>query len=246
MRQRHLIENAVGPAPAYWQSFPQPTGAEGRKYVWTHHGDTGPIAQLVTLNPRQAPQTTLLGLNRLCRAFSIPRGAGAGELVGVWCPEPAAARGEQPYLRLLCFDPDKLLPFALEAVAGWFVQSSERIYSATAPLAELELSSELAPGKHALELPEEFRGLEELILVAPYSAAANEGAVCALMVLRPGDSTVEVLPQRWFRAPEFDTSTQWIARVARDPLSHRLVGDGVRLSPFELNEDGTGLARWIE
>ena len=246
MRQRHLIEKAVGPSPAYWQTFPGPTGADGRKYIWTHHGDAGPIAHLVTLNPRESPQTTLLALNRLCRAFAIPRSVGAGELAGIWCPEAAAARGEQPYLRMMAFDPGSMTAFTLDNVAGWFTQSNDRVYAATSPLAEFEISSGLAPGRHALDVPQEFRTLQEVILIAPYSAVAGDGAVCAIMLLRPRDGSVEVLPQTWFKAPEFDTTLQWIARATRDPVSRRLIGDGVRIGRFELTQDGTRLERWLE
>ena len=41
-----------------------------------------------------------------------------------------------------------LKPFPLGEVAGWFKQSNERVYAATAPLAEFEVSCALPPGTH--------------------------------------------------------------------------------------------------
>lgn len=242
MRQRQLIEKAVGPAPLYWQTFPELTGASGKKYIWKHHGDSGPLANMVALSPRQAPEHTLLALNRFCRAFAVPQER--GELAGIWCPEPAAARGESPYLRVMCFDPDQLQRFTLEQVAGWFMQSNDRIYSATAPLAEFEISSALEAGKHPVEIPQAFAKLQELILVSPYPA--SHGATTAVMIVRPQERSAEVLPQPWFQPEEKDRGFQWIGRVTRDPVTGRLIGDGVRVRCFELTEDGTQLARWIE
>ena len=52
----------------------------------------------------------------------------------------------------MCFDPDHLKAFDLAEVAGWFKHSSERIYSATAPIADFEVPLSLAPGMNKIEL----------------------------------------------------------------------------------------------
>ncbi len=157
----------------------------------------------------------------------------------IWCPEPG-------YLRLLCFDPDQLASFPLHDVAGWFKRSQDRIYSATAPVAEMEISSRLAAGKHPVEVPSELRGIDELLLVGSCSAASKDDAACAILVLHPAAGEVTVLPQTWFTANEFDVGYQWITRVTRDPATGKIIGGGIRIRDFELTEDGTGLERWIE
>jgi len=159
--------------------------------------------------------------------------------LGIWCPEPG-------YLRLLCFDPDQLAAYPLRDVAGWFKRSQDRVYSATAPLAEMEISSRLTAGKHTVEVPSESRGLDELLLVGPYPAAGNDDAACAILVLHPTAGEVTVLPQTWFTANKFDVGYQWITRVTRDAASGRIIGGGIRIRDFDLTEDGMGLERWIE
>jgi len=144
----------------------------------------------------------------------------------------------------MCFDPGQLTAFPLRDVAGWFKQSPDRIYSATAPLAEVEISSRLTAGPHAVEVPEEFRGLDELLLVGSYPEASN--AACAIFVLHPPAGEVTVLPQTWFTAGKYDIGYQWITRVTRDPATGRILGGGIRIGNFELAEDGMGLERWIE
>jgi len=157
----------------------------------------------------------------------------------MWCPEPG-------YLRLLCFDPDQLAVFPLRDVAGWFKRSQDRIYSATAPLAEMEISSRLIAGTHAVEVPLVFRGIDELLLIGAYPAASNDDAACAILVLHPRAGEVTVLPQTWYTASKCDVGYQWITRVTRDAASGRIIGGGIRIGNFELTEDGMSVERWIE
>jgi hypothetical protein len=68
----------------------------------------------------------------------------------------------------------------------------------------------------------------------------------ALFVFYPHAGLVEVLPQKWFTAAQYDLGYQWITRAARDPESHRIVGDGIRIGSFLLEEDGCRLERWLQ
>jgi hypothetical protein len=217
------------------------SGATGRRFIWTHHGEEGPIGYLVTLNPRQEPNRTVLALNTYCRPFPV----GSSRL-GIWCPESPAVQLGNPYIRVLCFDPEQLEPFHLEDVAGWFKQSNERIYSATAPLAEFEISSALAGGTHPIAVPAEFHEVEEVLMISSYPTSAKNDPACAIFIVYPHSGLVEVLPQKWYTANQFGIGYQWITRVARDPVTQRLIGGGIRMKNFELTEDGRDLARWIE
>jgi len=131
-------------------------------------------------------------------------------------------------------------------VAGWFKRSQDRIYSATAPLAEMEISSRLIAGTHRIEIPPEFRDLEELLLVGSYPSASKDDAACTILVLQPRAGEVTVLPQTWFTANKFDIGYEWITRVTHDPATGRIIGSGIRIRDFELTEDGTMLERWLE
>jgi hypothetical protein len=57
---------------------------------------------------------------------------------------------------------------------------------------------------------------------------------------------VEVLPQKWFTASQYRVGEQWITRAARDPKSHRIVGECFGVGTFLLEEDGCRLERWLE
>ena len=232
-RIKSLLADAVGPAPWYWKTFPAISGSGSPGLIWKHHGEQGAIAHLVTLGTEQEPDQARLALNTYCRPFLAP-----SSLLGVWCPE-----GRN--LRIAGFDPAELKAFDLSEVAGWFKRSSERIYSATAPIADFEIPLSLAPGTHKLDVPEPLRTIDELIVPTSYKALSPDDPAFAIFIFYPQAGLVEVLPQRWFTAAQYEVGKQWITRVARDLDSHRLVGECFGAGTFLLEEDGCRLAEWI-
>ncbi len=233
-RLRDLVEKAVGPAPWYWQTFPSFRSLAGQRFIWTHHGEQGPIARLVTLALKQQPDQPRLALNTYCRPFLVPP-----HFLGIWCPE-----GRN--LRFTCFDPDELKAFDLAEVAGWFKQSSDRIYAKTAPIADFEIPLSLGPGTHKLEVPAQLQTVDELIAPTSYKAMTKDDPTFALFVVYLQAGLFEVLPQKWFTAAQYRVGQQWITRAARDTESHRIVGECFGMGKFLLEEDGCRLAEWID
>ena len=103
---RQQLERTIGPAPWYWKTFPAFRSPAGQRFVWTHHGDQGPVAYLITLALEQEPEKPRLALNTYCRPFLVPPHS-----LGIWCPEGRS-------IRLACFDLDQLKSFPLEEIAG--------------------------------------------------------------------------------------------------------------------------------
>lgn len=233
-RLRAMLAATVGPTPWYWETFPAPHSTSGRRLVWTHHGNEGPLGYLVSLALLQEPEKPLLTLNTYCRPFPVPPAH-----LGIWCPEGRS-------LRFVCFDPDQLKAFDFAEIAGWFKPSGERIYSATAPLADFEIPLDLAPGTHKLSVPPELQSVEEIIVPTSYPAKSADDPAFALYVFYPHAELVEVLPQRWFTASQYEVGRKWITRAARDPESHRIFGECFGEGIFLLEEDGVRLERWIE
>jgi hypothetical protein len=228
-----LLSQTVGPAPWYWKTFPTFSSLAGQRFVWTHHGEQGPLGHLVTLSLEQEPDKARLALNTYCRPFLLPP-----HFLGVWCPE-----GRK--IRIVYFDPDQLKAFDLAEVAGWFKRSSDRIYAATAPAGEFEVPLTLAPGTHKVDVPLELRSVDELIIPTSYKAMTNEDPAFALFVFYLQAGLVEVLPQKWFTAAQYRVGQQWITRAARDPESHRIAGECFGVGTFLLREDGCRLEGWI-
>jgi hypothetical protein len=229
-----LLEKTIGPSPWYWKTFPPVRSASGQSLGWTHHGNQGELAYLVTLGLEQEPSKLRLALNTFCVPFLVPP-----DRLGIWCPEPNA-------LRIMCFDPDQMESFSFAEIVGWFKQSNDRVYATTPPLAEMEVSTRLPEGTHKLEIPDQFRSLDEMLLVGSRPAKNRDDAAANIYVLYPQAGLMQALPQRWFTAGQYDVGRQWIARVVRDPESSHLIGEGIRMGKFELSEDGCEVANWIE
>jgi len=56
---------------------------------------------------------------------------------------------------------------------------------------------------------------------------------------------LEVLPQKWFTANQYEVGKQWITRSGRDPESHRIFGECFGHGTFLLEEDGSRISRWL-
>jgi hypothetical protein len=231
---RQQLERTIGPAPWYWKTFPEFRSAAGQRFVWTHHGEQGPVGYVVTLGLEQQPDKARLALNTYCRPFLIPP-----HYLGIWCPE-----GRN--IRLMCFNPDQLKAFDLSEVAGWFKPSADRIYSASAPVADLEVPVTLGPGTHKIDVPPELAALDELIVPSSYKAMSKDDPAFALFVFYLQAGLVEVLPQKWFTAAQYQIGPQWISRAARDAESQRIFGECFGVGTFFLEEDGCRLAEWVE
>jgi hypothetical protein len=232
-RARKILSETVGPAPWYWQTFPAFQSHSRQRFTWMHHGTEGPIAHLITLGLEQENEAIRLALNTYCRPFLL-----APDLLGIWCPE-----GRN--IRLVCFDPDQLKAFDTAEVAGWFKQSSERIYSATAPIGDFEVPLSLGAGTHHIDVPREFSSVNELIVPTSYKPMSPDDPAFALFIFYLQAELVEVLPQKWFTSAQYQVGQQWITRAARDPDTHRILGECFGVGTFLLEEDGCRLAEWI-
>ena len=231
---RQQLERTVGPAPWYWRTFPAFQSPTGQRFSWTHHGDQGPVAYLVTLSLEQEPDKPRLALNTYCRPFVV-----SPNRLGVWCPE-----GRN--IRFACFDPDQLKAFDLAEIAGWFKPSSDRIYSTAPPLTDFETPLTLTPGMHKIDVPSELASMDELIVPSSYKSMSSDDPAFALFVFYLQAGLVEVLPQKWFTAAQYDVGKQWITRARRDQESHRIFGECFGAGTFLLEEDGCRLAEWVE
>jgi hypothetical protein len=231
---RQQLDRTVGPAPWYWKTFPAVHSAAGQRFLWTHQGSEGAVGYVVSMALEHEAHRPRLALNTYCRPFIVsPR------CLGIWCPE-----GRN--IRFAGFDPGQLQPFDLAEIAGWFKQSSDRIYSKTPPIAEFEVELSLAPGMHRIDVPPELAAIDELIVPTSYKAISNDDPAFALFVLYPQAGLLEVLPQKWFTTAQYQVGKQWISRAARDPESNRIFGECFGVGTFLLEEDGCRLADWME
>jgi hypothetical protein len=106
----------------------------------------------------------------------------------------------------------------------------------------------LSPGHHAIEeSPSEFADLGEILVLADFVDDERKSnfydTMCrAIYCFDFCNRGVEVFPQDWFNNGSFDFGYQWITQVARR-RDGRLCGNGIRISPFLLDDTNRNLAK---
>lgn len=91
-----------------------------------------------------------------------------------------------------------------------------------------------------VQIPEQLKHRDEVLILC-YSSAIQPGPEAGhgnlpLMVVTPAHGHIKLYPQDWFNNGQVDLGYQWVTRVARDPRTQGVRGDGIRISPFLLDE----------
>ena len=98
-------------------------------------------------------------------------------------------------------------------------------------------------GDFTVTVPDAFQGLGEVLALAdfgPAEAASNgfDKMFRAIFAMNFSEGSVSVIPQEWFNSGAFDFGYQWVTRVQRDEKTGLIVGEGIRISPFTLDDTG--------
>jgi hypothetical protein len=107
------------------------------------------------------------------------------------------------------------------------------------PCSSVEIWLDRSDGPSAITFPVEFKSLDDFIAVVEidnlYQDPAYHGT--ALLEIMPNQGLVQLHPQDWFNQDnEMDFGYQWITRAARDTKTGRIVGEGIRIGRFELDD----------
>lgn len=97
----------------------------------------------------------------------------------------------------------------------------------------------LDAGEHSIEIPDAMNEFDELLFLG-YSWANF-----CIFILKPKQAKVEVFPQHWFNNSNLDFGYQCVTRVARDPESRKIYGEGIRISHFVLDDSNREVEKWF-
>lgn len=146
-------------------------------------------------------------------------------------------------------DLDHLSPLAdVEAVLSDVRTRKRRLYFEGGNPQTFEFMTSIPEGTHAFSPPENFRDIEELLVLADFGSGGRSDwgrAFRAIFAFDFRAGQVQVMPQTWFNEGGLDYGYQWITRVQRDPATGRIVGEGIRLGNFRLDESGTRVEEWL-
>ena len=93
-------------------------------------------------------------------------------------------------------------------------------------------------------LPAAFSACPELFVLV--TSTQNNAPKLNLWIIDPSTNQMRVVSQNWFTNGDHDFGYEWITRVTRDPTTRCIVGSGIRIDSFLLNEDASDLIRWLK
>jgi hypothetical protein len=109
-----------------------------------------------------------------------------------------------------------------------------------------EISPRLDEGtRFPIDAPNDWARFEETLVLANYADANGYDKMArAIYVFDWHKQQVEVFPQHWFNNGNYDFGYQWITRVTRQS-NGKIIGDGIRLGSFELDDTNCQIKKWI-
>lgn len=223
-----ITNSTPGPSPWYLRlpgapciagfRWEERNGTGGTKTVLV--GPQGPVAALGFQNYVKVlnPVTLLIWYQRSQRS-SDPTYPVELLVLHPWEMKPL--RGD---LDFMAISPGQT-PIALESV----------------PFARCELDTTHADQILPAEFPKALQEVDEILILCDSSAISATGPNLAMMVAKPKNSTIQLYPQDWFNHSNADFGYEWVTRVARDPRTGRIHGDGIRIAAFVLDETLRGV-----
>jgi hypothetical protein len=98
-------------------------------------------------------------------------------------------------------------------------------------------------GKLTHQFPDAMRSIKEVLVLG--SVVAHGPRNQSIWVVKPSENMINVLPMDWWNDGDYDYGYEWVTKLARDPKTGNIVGEGIRILPFLLDESGSFLG-WIE
>ncbi len=130
--------------------------------------------------------------------------------------------------------------------AGAMSEAGEHIYPVPDAAHRHSIPKGLGAGLHAWTPPPWMTTQSELLALVygPGHPGPPPAPDLQVWCLRPTEQEIEVIPQTWYNSGPYDHGYQWVTRVAR-VKGGMIVGEGIRLGVFELDDTGRGIRQWV-
>jgi hypothetical protein len=236
---------APGPSPWYLRAPWASLGTSQGTWTWGFYD--GP--KLAGLSYLKTPaQKTVLLLDFHFYVLPLPK-----DRVLLWHESGREREAGTPStparITFLILALNELRPLAdLEAVAAEMRAKKERMLFEGGDPVVYEFPSNLTEGTHALAPPPPFLELPELLVLADYGPETGnhfDKMFRAIFAFDFKARRVSVIPQRWFNEGSYDFGYQWITRVQREDKTGQIVGEGIRLGNFRLDQSATQIQEWL-
>lgn len=235
---------APGPSPWYLRNDLAEIKTPRDKFVW--HFDSGAsrsgLTRLLTSGGR-----AVLILDFNCYVQVLPN----GKLL-IWHEVRRSIAAENPGVVFLMLDLEALVPIEdPDAVSADLRHQKRSLHFEGGNPCRFHFITTIEEGTHTFAAPREFAGLAEQLVLADYGPSESgsnnwDKMFRAIFAFDFCINTCTVLPQRWFNNGSYDFGYQWITRVAREVPSGKIVGEGIRLGFFILDNSGTTVEEWLK
>lgn len=238
----HILHNAPGPSPWYLRAFPPKLS----NAVFEEAGNDELTAGKIYL--KRLDNKVIAMIDMYCYLKPIDDGR-----LLLWYQRYDKQFGVFGHSRTVDFvilDTNKLLP--IEDISSALRRlKNERLYifrgGKDSKLFSLPTDRDV--GEHFIEFPDEFKNFGELLVLGHSTATEFQDdprtqSLC-IFILHPQINRMEIIPQDWFNTGNLDYGYQWVTRVARDPLSRKIFGEGFRISRFVLDDSLRNVEKWF-
>jgi len=228
------LDNAPGPLPWYGRTAGNRLYSRDLELEWTYSTEIN--QSLLVKRTDNAQFSVNVPVFGVAKAYTYVK-ALSGDRFALWWQERSGS--SMGAIQLRVYDSN-----VLQQIHDWRsgpLVASENLIGAR-EIAAFSVPSVLDDGLNRVSLPPQFSHNTETHILVNRAAAGID--VC-IFSIDTNSQTIFVMPQHWWNKSDVDFAYQWITRVAREPLSGLIVGDGIRVDPFVLDASGPTLNREI-
>ena len=236
------LRKVPGPSPWYLNGTEVSTSTGVLR--WRSAGDESPFAGKSLLVDTTERVLALTDFNCYVRDL------GEDRLLVQYAEE----QGDGPLLRrdvrFRVLETNALHPITDLEAAYARLSAQHRFYAEGGEIASVALSTALADGVHAVDLPKALHSAgEQFVLVGSTADGRRDNHFdemhLRLWILDPQQGRLEIIPQDWFNRGPYDFMYQWVTRAARMSDTGEVVGEGIRLGVFRLDASKRQIAEWL-
>ena len=225
-----VLQNAPGPSPWYLRA----PGARIPGFEWIEADRSSDhTAGLVVLSSERGNLLILDFQN-----YVVPLDP---DTLLVW-HQRSVPTGPTDPVRLRIFRLADLRPLEgdLEQLGASMRRENASFAASGDPLCECDLPTTAVGRRISQRFPEPLARCQELLILCHSSGVDDSSVVdrsnLALLVARPRDGAYQLFAQDWFNHAGLDYGYQWVTRVARDPATGWIHGEGFRIDRFVLDD----------
>lgn len=235
-RAHDYLATLPGPSPWALRASSQEFGV----YRWEEAGEKSPAVGKILLLNKERQVILVVDFDNYILKLSDSK-------LLIWWQQKTERMQPSNPIQFTLLDLEKLGPIQTDLIEIYKGQRlrAEGIYFEGSPTIRFDIKTTLAGEEIKFDAPVELKNIEELFVLCcstgirdcDYFQMMNIG----LMVINFKKGGYRIYPQEWFNKGSFDFMYQWISKIGRDPVTHEIIGEGVRIGSFVLKKDYSGI-----